>query len=130
MLEEYYKQNKWLGYFLVFDEAHLLLQQICLTEITKEFDKIALISGTADDTKLFACFKDCIIDNLYIIKEKHDRYIYVNKLMTNADKKHATIVNLIDRKRIYYDKILIKIKDKKECKTLRDCLKDQYKVAL
>lgn len=91
----------------------MLLQQICLTEITKEFDKIALISGTADDTKLFACFKDCIIVNLYTIKEKHDRYIYVNKLMTNADKKHATIVNLIDRKRIYYDKILIKIKDKK-----------------
>lgn len=103
---------------------------ICLKSITNKINDSSLISGTADDTKLFACFKDCIIVNLYIIKEKHDRYIYVNKLMINADKKHATIVNLIDRKRIYYDKILIKIKDKKECKTLRDCLKDQYKVAL
>ena len=129
LLEEYYEQHKRLDYFLVIDEAHLLLQHIGLIEITKEFDKVALISATADDIKHFACFKDYIIVNPYI-KEKYNRYIYVNKLMTDADEQRDAIVNLIDRKRMYYDKILVKIEDKKECKKLRELLKDKYKVAL
>ena len=41
--------------------------------------------------------------------------------MTNADEQRAAMVNLIDKKRMYYDKILIKIEDKKECKELKDC---------
>ena len=107
----------------------MLLQHIGLIEITKEFDKVALISATADDIKHFACFKDYIIVNPYI-KEKYNRNIYVNKLMTDADEQRDAIVNLIDRKRMYYDKILVKIEDKKECKKLRELLKDKYKVAL
>ena len=29
-----------------------------------------------------------------------------------------------------YDKVLVKIKDKKECKILKELLKDRYKIAL
>ena len=50
--------------------------------------------------------------------------------MADADEQREAIVNLIDRKRMYYDKILVKIEDKKECKKLRELLKDKYKVAL
>ena len=55
-----------LDYFLVIDEAHMLLQHIGLIEITKEFGRVALISATADDIKHFACFRDYIIVNPHI----------------------------------------------------------------
>ncbi len=118
-----------LDYFLVIDEAHMLLQHIGLIEITKEFDKVALISATADDIKHFACFRDYIIVNPCIDK-RYNRNIYVNKLIPDADEQRAEIVNLIDTKRMKYDKVLVKIEDKKQCKLLKEMLKYRYKVAL
>ena len=100
-----------------------------MIEITKEFDKVALISATAEDIKHFACFRDYIIVNP-CIDEKYNRNIYVNKLIPDVDEQRAEIVNLIDTKRMKYDKVLLKIEDKKECKILKDLLKDRYKVAL
>ena len=47
---------QWLDYFLVIDEVHLLLQHIGVIEITKEFDRVALISASDDDIKQNACF--------------------------------------------------------------------------
>ncbi len=46
LIEEYYMKEQRLDYFLVIDKAHLLLQHIGLIEITKEFDRVALISAT------------------------------------------------------------------------------------
>ena len=63
LIEEYYEKEQRLNYFFVIDEAHLLLQHISLIEITKEFDKIALISATANDIKNFVCSRDYIIVN-------------------------------------------------------------------
>ena len=53
--EEYYELNKVLDYFLVIDEAHLLLQHILSIETTKEFDKVALI--IADDINTLHALK-------------------------------------------------------------------------
>ena len=91
----------------------MLLQYIGLIEITKEFDRVALISTTADDIKYFTCFRDYIIVNPHI-DERYNRNINVNKLITDADEQRAVIVNLIDTKRMNYDKVLVKIEDKKE----------------
>ena len=129
LIEEYYMSKQRLDYFLVIDEAHMLLQHIGLIEITKEFDKVALISATANDIKHFACFRDYIIVNPHI-DERYNRNIYVNKLISDADGQRAAIVDLIDKNRMNYDKVLVKIEDKKECKRLKNCLKDRYKVAL
>ena len=38
LIKEYYMKEQRLDYFLVIDEAHMLLQHIGLIEITKEFD--------------------------------------------------------------------------------------------
>ena len=51
--------------------------------------------------------------------------IYVNKLISNVDEQRAKIVNLIDTKRMSYDKVLVKIEDKKECKILKELLKER-----
>ena len=122
MAEEYYDRERRLDCFLIIDEAHLLLNRISLIEITKEFDKVALISATADDIKYLACFKDYIIINPRI----DDKYIYVNKFIPDANEQCAENINLINNNRMNYDKILVKIEDKKQCKLL----KDRYKIDL
>ena len=68
------------------------------------------------------CFKDYIIVNP-CIDERYNRNIYVNKLISNVDEQRSEIVNLIDIKRMNYDKVLVKIEDKKECKILKELLK-------
>lgn len=40
LIEEYYEREQRLDYFLVIDEAHLLLNHISMIKITKEFDKV------------------------------------------------------------------------------------------
>lgn len=97
----------------------MLLQHISLIKITKEFDAVALICATTDDNKHFAC-----------INGKYNQFIFANKLMTDADKLCDVIINWINRKRMYFDKILVKIKDQKECKILKDILRNWYKAAL
>ena len=72
LIEEYYEREQRLYYFLIIDEAHLMLQHISLIEITIEFDKVALISATADDIKYFACFRNYIIVNP-CINERYNR---------------------------------------------------------
>ena len=67
-----------LDYSLVIDELHMLLQQIGLIEITNEFDRVSLISDTANDIKHFACYRDYIIVNP-CINERYNRCLYVNK---------------------------------------------------
>ena len=104
----------------------MLLQHIGLIEISKEFYQVALISVSADDIQHFACFRDYLIVNPSI-DERYNRNIYANKLIQKADDQRAAIVNLIDIKQMNYDKLLVKIEDKKECKRLKNCLKDRYK---
>ena len=65
-----------IDYFLVIDEAHMLLQHIGSFEITKEFDRVAITSATADDIKHFACFN-----------ERYNQNIVANKLISNVDEQ-------------------------------------------
>lgn len=69
-----------------------------------------------------------MIFNLYIY-EKNNQYIYVHKLITVVCQQLTEIVVLIDRKRMYYNKIVVEIEDKKEYKIIKDLLKDRYKAA-
>ena len=50
--------------------------------------------------------------------------------MTNADEQQTKMVNLIDRKRMNYEKILVKIKDTKDFQTLKELSKNKCKVSL
>ena len=68
----------------MIDEAYLLLQHISSIKITKEFDKIALISANFSDFRHTACFKEYIIVNT-CINEKYN--IYANKLIPDATKQ-------------------------------------------
>ena len=45
-------------------EAHIILTYIVLIEITKEFDKVALISAKADDFNNL----DCLIKHIMLLK--------------------------------------------------------------
>ena len=63
LIEEYYEREPLIDFFIEIDEAHLLLNHISLIEITKEFDKGALIIATADVFNYFDSFKDYIIIN-------------------------------------------------------------------
>lgn len=82
LIEEYYDREQRISYFLVIDEANLLLNHTSLIEITKQFDKVALISVIADDIKYFAVFKGFIIINLHN-DDKYIRNIYVNQLVNS-----------------------------------------------
>lgn len=77
-IEEYYMKEKQLVFFLVIDKANMLLQLISLFEIIKEFDKVALLSATANDIKHFDYFRDPIIVNTCAI-EKYNRNINITR---------------------------------------------------
>ena len=98
-------------------------------EITTEFDIVTLISATDDDIKTFACFRDYIIVNP-CINERYNQNINIKKLIQDATEQRSEIVNLINRKRMNYDKVLVNIEDKEECKILKELLKVIYKIAL
>lgn len=54
-----------------------------LTEISEEYNKVALISATANDVKHFMYFKENII--FYSCKkERYNRNTYANNLILNA----------------------------------------------
>ena len=129
LIEECYMREQWLDSFIVIDKAHLLLQHISLIEITKEFDKVALISATVDDIKHSACFRDYYIVNP-CINERYKWSIYANKLISNVDEQQSGFFNLINWKRMNYDKVLVKIEDKNKCKILKELLKDRNKAVL
>ena len=98
-------------------------------EITTEFDIVTLISATADDIKTFACFRDYIIVNP-CINERYNQNINIKKLIQDATEQRSEIVNLINRKKMNYDFVLINLEDKEECKILKELLKVIYKIAL
>ena len=61
-----------------------------MIEITKEFDKGALIIATADVFNYFDSFKDYIIINPRI-DDKYNRNIYVNNSIPDVNEQCAEI---------------------------------------
>ena len=93
----------------------MLLEYIkyyCSAEITKEFDKVWLISATANDIYDFSCIRDYQVINLRI-NVKLNRSSLFNKLIQNATAHLDAIASLTDAKHIIYDTELTKIDDKK-----------------
>ena len=110
------------------DEAHLLLQHINLIDITKEFDKVTLISATADNINHLSYFRDYIIVNQYIY-EKYNRKIYINKLIADTAEQSAAIVGLnrFKTNELRYD--ISEDRRHEGMQALKELLKDRYKVA-
>lgn len=78
LIEDYYEKEQCFDCFILIDEEPLLLQYISLIEITKEFDKVALISVTADDIMHFACFKKYIIVNLFFYAKLIETFMLIS----------------------------------------------------
>lgn len=106
VIEEYYMKEKRLNYTLIVDESNLLLQYISLIEITKEFDKVGLISATSEYISGIGCFKDYICINPYI-DVGYKRNIYVRKLNNDVDEQRKAVIDLIRRERNKYERVLV-----------------------
>lgn len=116
-------------YTLVVDEAHLLLENISLIEMCREFNNVALVSATISDISCLSVFKDFIRINP-IAAIKYDRKIYVHKLKDSMDEQREIIAKQVVNESKRYDKILIKVEDKNECENLKKAINDEFKKAL
>lgn len=105
-------------YTLVIDEAHLLLENISLIEICREFNNVALFSATVDDISFLSVFM------------KHERKIYIHKLRETVEEQRKAIAEQVLEESKNYDKILIKVEDKKECENIKKEIYDTFKKAL
>ena len=126
-------QNKTLKiieeYTLLIDEAHLLLENISLIEMCREFNKVGLISATIQDISNFSVFRDFTIIHP-ITSIKYDRNIHIHKMEETMDKQRKEIIQNIPEWLKTYDKILIKVEDKNECNKLKNEISNEYKKAL
>ena len=96
---------------------------LCIFVATDDMSKLKPELAQLVQTKDYKTINTLLLRNLR-------RYQFVKKLISNADEQHASIVDLIDKNRMNYDKVLVKIEDKKECKRMKNCLNNLYKVAL
>lgn len=116
-------------YSLIIDEAHLLLENISLIETCREFDKVGLITATASDIICLSVFKDYIKINPQV-EDKCNRTIYIHKLKNNMEEQREIISKQVVTTKQNYDKILIKIEDKKECERIKECINNELIKAL
>lgn len=105
-------------YTLLIDEAHLLLENISIIEMCREFDNVGLISATIQDISGFSVFR-----GYKVIRPKtaitYDRNIHIYKMDDKMEIQRKNIASNIVGWTKKYDKILIKIEDKKECIALK-----------
>ncbi len=116
-------------YSLIIDEAHLLLENISLIETCREFDKVGLITATASDINCLSVFKDYVKINPHV-EDKYNRTIYIHKLKNNMEEQREIISKQVVTEMQNYDKILIKIEDKKECERIKECINNELIKAL
>ena len=93
-------------YTLLIDEAHLLLENLSLIEMCREFDKVGLISATIQDISNFRVFRDFTITHP-ITSIRYDRNIHIHKMEETMDKQRKEIIQNILEWLKTYDKILI-----------------------
>ena len=61
IIESFYHNHRDINeYALLIDEAHLLLENIPLIEIAREFDKVGLITATSSDISCLSVFSDYV----------------------------------------------------------------------
>ena len=124
------QQNINVGsYSLIIDEAHMLLNNISLIEIIRDFVDVGLISATINDVSSLSIFKD-----FHIIKPnvstQYKRNLFIHQLNKDDEKMRKDVIDLIHRERANYDKVLIKIEDKKQGQLMKEALKEVFNVAL
>ena len=130
IIESFYHNKLDINeYTLLIDEAHLLLENIPLIEIAREFDKVGLITATASDISSLSVFSDYVKINP-IADITYSRTIYLHKLKNSMDEQRQIIAEQVVNESKYYDKILIKIEDKKECEELKKAINDEFKKAI
>ena len=107
----------------------MLLNNISLIEIIRDFVNVGLISATINDISSLSIFKD-----FHIIKPdvstQYERDLFIHKLNQDDEKARKDVIDLIHRERANFDKVLIKIEDKKEGQLMKEALKDCFNVAL
>lgn len=81
-------------YTLVIDEAHLLLENISLIEICREFNNVALFSATVDDISCLSVFRTFTRINPET-SMKHERKIYIHKLKETVEEQHKSIAEQV-----------------------------------
>ena len=128
-LIEYMELSLIEQYTLVIDEAHLLLENISLIEMCREFNNVALVSATISDISCLSVFKD-FVRITPLTSKKYDRKIYVHKLKPTMDEQREIITKQVVTESKKYDKILIKVEDKNECDKLKKAIDDEFKKAL
>ena len=133
-IEKFYHHNRLDDinkYFMVVDEAHLLLEYPSLIETMSDFEKVGLITATSKDIKGLSTFRYYQHLNPEITT-KYNRTIILHKLKTKQDEQINEIASDIDKllSGEEFEKCLVKIEDKKLCKKLKDKLELRYKVFL
>ena len=131
IIEYFYHHNIDFNdeYTLIIDEAHLLLEHISLIEICREFDKVGLITATANDISSLSVFDD--YDKINPLADvKYHRTIYLYKLISQMDEQREVIAKQVLDEIKNYDKILIKIEDKNECEKIKECIDNELNKAL
>lgn len=112
------------NYTLIIDEAHLLLNNIPLIEIIRDFNNVGLLSATIDDISGLSVFKDYRIIKPNV-KTEYNRNIFIHQLDKNKyDTTREEIIELIKKEKPNYDKIVIKIEDKNEGMILKNVISE------
>ncbi|KAK8883591.1 hypothetical protein M9Y10_042685 [Tritrichomonas musculus] len=134
------------NYTLIIDEAHLLLNNIPLIEIIRDFNNVGLLSATINDIAGLSVFKDYRIIKPDV-KTQYNRNIFIHQLGNKQEEISASkagvsfragnkvpvcetaegnfaeqIIELIQKEKPNYDKILIKIEDKNEGMLLKKAI--------
>ena len=124
------------NYTLIIDEAHLLLNNIPLIEIIRDFNNVGLLSATINDIAGLSVFKDYRIIKPDV-KTQYNRNIFIHQLGNKQEEISASkagvsfraegnfveqIIELIRKEKPNYDKILIKIEDKNEGMLLKNAI--------
>jgi hypothetical protein len=94
---------------MIIDEAHLLLNNIALIELCREFRYVGLISATPKDLLAFRFFRS-FQHIVSACKPNYDRHMLIYPIETEK----ALIDHVIEQSSIY-SKILIKLEDKSQC---------------
>lgn len=84
-------------YTLLIDEAHLLLEQISIIEICREFNRVGLITATASNFSSLSVFEDYEKKNP-LNSIKYHRTIFLYKLKDKIEEQSECIFKQVLKK--------------------------------
>ena len=90
------------SYSLIIDEAHMLLNNISLIEIIRNFVDVGLISATINDVSGLSIFMNFHIINPNV-SIQYERNLFIHQLNKDDEKMRKDVIELIHRQRANYD---------------------------